>query len=698
MKISTFTMIVSFLMIAMIIGINAYIFTDTVKAEQHDAEKLEKLLETGSLNAELFEAMRNIQLDVVQTQQWLTDIAATRGLDGLNDGFDMAQLYAERLPGDIAAARIAAEKLGLDEMPAVLDDIEAAYTPFYEAGLKMTRAYVAVGPSAGNSMMADFDAVAEAIQEEIQHMRTVADTAYQERTVVSRQNQEKQVVENQQRNMILLGSAALIVLSVIGMALFFSGYVLRQFSKLSAGVQALSEGDLNADIAASRYWHELDTLSAAIRVFRDNSQKIQTMGFEQEKMQHSSNAKAQHMQRLVEEVTSVSLAAADGDFSQRINEKFEEEDLSKVSDALNSLLSTVESGLGETDRVLGAISKMDLTVRSTNNFKGAFANLAASTNKVGEKLTETVTKLRNTSGELKSATGEILAGANDLSERTTKQAATVEQTSASVEQLSATVIQSAKDADEASAKSQTLAKTAEQTGQTVEQATEAMERIKTSSGKISNVIGMIDDIAFQTNLLALNASVEAARAGEAGKGFAVVAVEVRRLAQSAAEASSEVKQLIEQSATEVDSGSKHVSEAAEKLRGMIEGIQESSELMQGIASASREQASSIDEVNIAVRQMDEMTQHNAALVEETNAAIEQTDNQVDELDRIVDTFNIEEIANNSGAGVSKPSPRSSHPPSRGVSGVVPSNPQTASAAKAYLSDGNAALQSDWDEF
>ncbi len=168
--------------------------------------------------------------------------------------------------------------------------------------------------------------------------------------------------------------------------------------------------------------------------------------------------------------------------------------------------------------------------------------------------------------------------------------------------------------------------------------TVAMERIKQSSAKISNIIGMIDDIAFQTNLLALNASVEAARAGDAGKGFAVVAVEVRRLAQSAAGASSEVKALIDQSGNEVAAGSRLVASAAQKLDAMLDGARRNSDLLQGIARESRQQASSIEDVNIAVRTMDEMTQHNAALVQETNSAIEQTEGQATQLDRIVEVF------------------------------------------------------------
>ena len=177
-------------------------------------------------------------------------------------------------------------------------------------------------------------------------------------------------------------------------------------------------------------------------------------------------------------------------------------------------------------------------------------------------------------------------------------------------------------------------------GEVMTSATHAMERITTSSGKISNIIGMIDDIAFQTNLLALNASVEAARAGEAGKGFAVVAIEVRRLAQSAAQASSEVKAPIEQSANEVGGGSKLVADAAGMLQQMREAIMANAQLMSDVASANSEQAASISDVNKAVGQLDEMTQHNAALVEETNAAIEQTEVQARQLDEIVEIFRV----------------------------------------------------------
>ncbi|WDR04591.1 methyl-accepting chemotaxis protein [Devosia rhodophyticola] len=319
----------------------------------------------------------------------------------------------------------------------------------------------------------------------------------------------------------------------------------------------------------------------------------------------------------------------------------------------------------------------DLLGRIDTSFSGEYEQLRLAYNQTLERFSDIVTRLKNTSRSLKTATGEILAGANDLSERTTRQAATIEETSATMEQLEVTVNENAKAADAASAKTRSVSQSAADGGEVMREANAAMERITVSSGKISNIIGMIDDIAFQTNLLALNASVEAARAGDAGKGFAVVAVEVRRLAQSAASASADVKVLIEQSANEVEGGSKLVADAASKLLNMLDAVQENTALIEGIAVASREQASSIEEINIAVRQMDEMTQHNAALVEQTNAAIEQTETQAVELDTIVDVFKLEAAVVTETPGQTRQQP---------------------TRAPQFSTQGNTAIDPDWSEF
>jgi methyl-accepting chemotaxis protein len=452
--------------------------------------------------------------------------------------------------------------------------------------------------------------------------------------------------------------AGLLLAIGLGLALFVSTLVTRPLRKIVASATAMAR---------------------AVQIFRENGLQVARLtAAEAARIIRDQSARTEMMQTLQLAFGEVVDAAIAGDFSKRVAARFPDAELNGLAGSVNALVETVDRGLGETGTVLAALARTDLTQRMHGDYAGAFAKLKADTNAVGDTLTGIVTQLRNTSRALKTATGEILSGANDLSERTTRQAATIEQTSATMEQIAETVAANAGMAENASAKAQSVYAAAEKGGAVMGQANEAMSRITQSSARISNVIGLIDDIAFQTNLLALNASVEAARAGEAGKGFAVVAVEVRRLAQSAAEASREVKVLIEQSAAEVRDGSKLVADAAGTLTGMLQAVHENTTLLEQIARASRQQSQAIGEVNTGVRQMDEMTQHNAALVEQTNAAIEQTEAQASELDRVVDVFTIDAVH---ATRVQKPQP------------ARPQRP-----ARAYLSEGNAAIAQDWAEF
>ncbi|MBN9307007.1 MAG: HAMP domain-containing protein [Devosia sp.] len=480
--------------------------------------------------------------------------------------------------------------------------------------------------------------------------------------------------------LVVLGLASII-------AMVFARSLTKPITNLTRVMKTLADGQYEVDVPGTKRTNELGEMARAVEVFRENGRKVEALTEEDKLASERRRAdRAAMMTSLQRSFGEVVDAAVAGDFTKRVSANFPDEELNKLAGSVNGLVDTVDRGLGETGKVLGALARTDLTHRVEGQFSGAFDRLKADTNAVADRLTGVVKQLRETSGGVKTAASEILAGANDLSERTAKQATTIEETSAVMEQLATTVMDNAKKAQSASGGAKDVSHKAEEGAVVMSRANEAMERITQSSGEISSIIGLIDDIAFQTNLLALNASVEAARAGEAGKGFAVVAVEVRRLAQSAAQASREIKDLIEQSVNEVKGGSRLVADAAAKLNAMVEAARSSNELMEAIALESREQASSIEEVSTAVRQMDEMTQRNAALVEETTAAIEQTEGLASELDRIIDVFRINEaVAQRERMETAS-------------AGIRSIQKKVATAAKSYLTKGSAAVAQDWEEF
>jgi methyl-accepting chemotaxis protein len=478
----------------------------------------------------------------------------------------------------------------------------------------------------------------------------------------------------QMAQIINWGGLALILLLVAATIVLSRMTMISPLARMTGDFNRLADGDLAVEAQGNHVVTEINALAKVLGVFREALKNRDLLAGEAEVSARQVAERANLAASLNEEISDTVGAALQGDFSHRISGAYADEDLASLASSVNQLLETVDRSIAETGEVLSALARADLTKRMQGQYAGALKRLSDDTNAVGDQLTDVITKLRLTSGGLKTATAEILSGANDLSERTTKQAATIAETSSTMARLAGTVAENAKRAASASGNAADVSRTAEEGGEVMRQATEAMERITASSGKISNIIGLIDDIAFQTNLLALNASVEAARAGDAGKGFAVVAVEVRRLAQSAASASSEVKALIEQSGVEVAGGSKLVAEAARKLEVMLEGARTNHELLQGIAQQSRDQASSIDEMTGAVRSLDEMTQHNAALVEETNAAIEQTEAQASELDQVVAVFTVADAPRSTpqaGRTQRRPAPRAT---------------------------GNLAVSEDWNEF
>ncbi|WP_312126916.1 methyl-accepting chemotaxis protein [Brevundimonas sp.] len=289
---------------------------------------------------------------------------------------------------------------------------------------------------------------------------------------------------------------------------------------------------------------------------------------------------------------------------------------------------------------LAALAKGDLTHRITANITGSAAPLKADFNSAVEKLESAVAIIIDRAGAIGAAAQQISEASDDLSRRTEQQAASLEETAAAVEQITSTVARSAEGAQEAGSMVRASYSQAAEGQKVVNSAVSAMGQIEESSNQIGAIIGVIDEIAFQTNLLALNAGVEAARAGDAGRGFAVVASEVRALAQRSAEAAKEIKTLIHASSQQVGQGVNLVDETGRALQKIAEHIGRLTNIAAEIEASSKEQATGLAEVNMAVSQMDQVTQQNAAMVEESTAASRSLAQDAAELDRLMRQFHI----------------------------------------------------------
>ncbi len=340
------------------------------------------------------------------------------------------------------------------------------------------------------------------------------------------------------------------------------------------------------------------------------------------------------------EVSTLVEAAAHGDFSRRLGLEGKSGFYLRVSGGLNKLMEEVSRGLEDVGRVLNAIARGALTERVGSEYEGTFGRLADDTNTTVSRLQEVVGRIKDATEAINLAAREIAQGNSDLSSRTEEQASSLEETASSMEEINATVKQNAENARQAKNLAAGSHEVVQRSGQMVGQVVDTMAGIADSSRKMSDIIGVIDSIAFQTNILALNAAVEAARAGEQGRGFAVVASEVRALAQRSATAAKEIKVLIAASVDKVEGGVQLVQEAGRTMGEVVASFQKVAALVTEIASASVEQSSGVEQVTLAVGQMDEVTQQNAALVEQAAAAAESLEDQARSLSRTVSVFRL----------------------------------------------------------
>ena len=493
------------------------------------------------------------------------------------------------------------------------------------------------------------------------------------------------------------------IASIIFALLAFGGFLISRsivgpMDSLTSGFKSLADGDVNVVIDGQDKKNELGDLARAAEVFKVNMLAKSVLEAEAKARTEVELARTAEMQEaersLQQELTELVRAASVGDFSRRVDLSGKVGFMATLGDGVNRWAESISNAFGQIGVVTSAMASGDVTRRMEGNYEGDLLRLKTDVNRMADQMGLIVGRIGTASSAVQGATQEIGSGVSDLSLRTEQQASSLEETAASMEELSATVRQNAENAQEANQLATATRNLAISGGDIANQAVSAMGRIEQSSRQVSDIVGLIQEIAFQTNILALNAAVEAARAGEAGRGFAVVANEVRALAQRSSQASKDIKTLISNTNSSVVEGADLVKQAGSSLTDIVTAVRKVADIVSEIAAASQEQSSGIEQVSKAIGNMDEMTQRNAALVEETNAALQSAQGQVSELHQAVSFFK-------TGSSSSQAAPR----PAVGTAkSANPIGDRLSQLAQKLMPRGAASRSSlavatdDWKEF
>ncbi len=415
----------------------------------------------------------------------------------------------------------------------------------------------------------------------------------------------------------------------------------------------LANGDLTVMVSDADRRDEIGDMAKTVQIFKDNALRSEAV-----------EAQARQERALSEE--------------ERARNREQERDRAEK-------MAVATGGI---DEALKHLARGDLTFRLDRPFSEEFEGLRQNFNAAIAQLTETLRAVSQAAISIDGGTQELSASANDLSKRTEQQAAALEETAAALDEITSNVASSTKRTEEARTKAEQANESARRSGSIMTEAVDAMQRIEKSSSEIGNIISVIDEIAFQTNLLALNAGVEAARAGEAGKGFAVVAQEVRELAQRSAKAAKEIKDLIKTSSDQVATGVRLVTETGSALQVIESHVIDINEQLNAIATAAKEQSVGLLQVNAAVNQMDQSTQQNAAMVEETTAASTALANEAERLRSLIGQFRIDASAASTDRGAA--------PAQRSTARQMITRVAEAFTPKKRVAGGGSS--GGWDEF
>ena len=585
------------------------------------------LRDTGAREEVAREAM-DLRVDIIAISRMTYQLAFApeKAADFAVETEKRSKEMLERLP-KIASTADANEKKELENIRATLNS-------YFDVIRNMVKVAGTDAVKQPGTMISELNKALDA-----QKTVTAAVKVYSNYSAKSLEAARSNAIAGSERTMIVLITTAVvsIVLGVFISVVIARRGIVNPISTLTATMAKIAKGELNDKAPGTDRGDEIGEMARTLEIFRANRLQMQQM----EQQEAALHGQSRDLQSSISVIVA---SAAAGDFSKRIIKTYDDKDLMSFASSVNQLVENVDLGITEVRRVVAALSASDLTQTMQGNFQGAFAELQTNVNQAMSTLQSTMQSIRGAGTTISDNSSELSSSANQLARRTEQQAAALEETAAALEEITTTVRTSTERANEASKMVEQTRESADKSGTIVRSAIDAMGRIEQSSQKIGQIISVIDEIAFQTNLLALNAGVEAARAGEAGRGFAVVAQEVRELAQRSANAAREIKGLITTSADEVKGGVSLVLSTGESLDEIVELVNRVNGHVASIARAAQEQSMALGEINTSVNHMDQMTQQNAAMVEETTAASQVLAHEAKQLQMQLDQFRLEGAA------------------------------------------------------
>jgi methyl-accepting chemotaxis protein len=547
-----------------------------------------------------------LQKDVIQVQQWLTDISATRAKPGFDDGFGEAKIYFEdgnRLLDELIEAHT---QYNEPEMVSGLNEFKENFASFYDIGIKMANIYIKDGAEAGNKMMLKLDPFAEKLTDDLGVWIKEHHADNSASSIKVTQNVEK-------LDQTLFIISIIIYIVVLTLLFITSQYITTQISSLTTYLDQFFKflRRENEDITIiPNTKNEFNTLITSV-----NKSQI---GIQDENKQDKS---------VFDEILSFSDKLAYGYFEARLNQRSQNPRINYIIDALNSLGEVLEQNTNNILQVMEEFSHYKYNNKvSQTNLESHLLRLANSINIVGETTSNMLVKNKQDGEVLTDVSKTLLENVNILNQNSNSAATQLEQTSAALEEVTSNITSNTENVVKMASYAKTLTVVVQEGQNLANQTSNSMDDIDTEVKSIAEAITIIDQIAFQTNILSLNAAVEAATAGEAGKGFAVVAQEVRNLASRSAEAANEIKTLVENATLKATQGKDISSNMIHGYTTLSDNINKTTELISTVENAAKEQKVAIEQINDSVNELDNQTQQNAKIASDTNDVATNTNN------------------------------------------------------------------------